>query len=207
MWIKIFAVIILWMFYIYYDPMGPFGGLFGDMGSGMLVTYLCYFFIAMHLSFNRINSFILSRFVFKKDFYFWALKKILKVSSLYVLICTFTYVFINYILRHNDMVTIYIIVKFMTGSIINISLLNFIILIIKLQYNTIFSMIFAGCIITLAYITGGVQLIRYNISFIASAYTDINGYMRPMFTIMGYLIILSIMLILLSRNKKMDISI
>lgn len=59
----------------------------------------------------------------------------------------------------------------------------------------------------MAYITGGVQLIRYNISFIASAYTDINGYMRPMFTIMGYLIILSIMLILLSRNKKMDISI
>ena len=207
MWIKILAVVALWMFYIYYDPMGPFGGLFGDMGSGMLVTYLCYFFIAMHLSFNRMNSLVLSRFALKKDCYFWALKKILQISSLYVLICTFAYVFINYILRHNDIVTIYIIMKFIAGSIINISLLNFIVLLIKLQYNTIFSMIFAGCVITLAYITGGVQLIRYNISFISSAYTDINGYMRPIFTALGYVIIVSIMFILLSKNKKVDIRI
>lgn len=207
---KAISAFSLFCVYSYFSPLINPGGLFADTASGMLVVYLNFFLISMSLPFNRMRLFVYSRFETRQYYYFWYLKKIFLLSFLFVTCLIVLYFLFLFFLQYFPEATIQNIINYYVLTIINLAFLNFIVMLIRMRWDTIISMIFCGLVVTFSYVMSLPQMFKFNVSFISIAYTNFNPYIenqRIMLCIAGYIFMIVVMSVLLINNKKSDIRI
>lgn len=205
---KIIGSFFLFIIYAYYSPFINPEGLIADKASGMLIVYFCYFFIGLSLPYTRINTMSIIRFKQKKVCYIWYLKKSFIYSFLYVTCVLVTYFILIRIFKYEIRYTGIEIIRYFLFSIINLIILNFIVFLIRIQKNVILGMTFNALIITASYIMSGPMMQPYNFNFIASAYSDFGQIFtiyQGLLIFVGYLFIIGVMLLLISKGEKIDL--
>lgn len=190
--------------YDVFKPLSVNNGIFGDGGVGMLVVFICYFYIAWGRGFCRINVMTFSHFSGKNKVYLWFVKKQLIFSVVYVTVVLAQYLIIQLLIKESIFINPMIGVRYFVFTIINLTLLSFVAFLIRVQYNNVTGISVVSGIIGLAYITAGYRLEAYNVSFIATAYTEANNNVRLQLVIIAYIILLFCLSFFVVRGKKVD---